>query len=237
MPERRGADALRWLASARDTSDPLPARGQGIPVSVPEPSDVSFLQRRFGDKRFGLIYSISITVKHSTTILETALEKNGVVKAERARRARPCCASLLLLSRAAPAPQARPSRQLASYGGLLSQPLSQGFSPQNPEAVPVTVAAREISLLPLAPLGSSSANQSRQVLGKLQKFPILTFLSWCLNNIGNRTKIFVLFETGESLSKFSKGEEVTESCCWESAPRQLRSQEGVIWGEKLGGDD
>lgn len=59
----------------------LPAPGMGIPVSVPEPSGGSFLQRRFWDKRFSLMYSISGTVKHPITILETALQKNSIGKA------------------------------------------------------------------------------------------------------------------------------------------------------------
>lgn len=75
---------------------PCQPRGKGIPVSVPEPSDVSFLQRRLRDKSFSLIYSISVTVKHSITILETALQKNSIGKAGRTCRARRCWASLPL---------------------------------------------------------------------------------------------------------------------------------------------
>lgn len=67
---------------------PCQPQGKGIPVSVPEPSDVSSLQRRFQDKRFSLIYSIRVTVKHSITILETALQKNSTGEAGGTRPAR-----------------------------------------------------------------------------------------------------------------------------------------------------
>lgn len=94
----RSADTLRRLASARDICDPpCQPRGKAVPVSVPEPSDVSFVRRGFGDKRFSLIYSTSVTVQHSITILETALQKNSTGEAGRTRRAvRRCRAGLPL---------------------------------------------------------------------------------------------------------------------------------------------
>lgn len=70
-----------WHPASAGTCVALPALGMGIPVSVPEPLGVPFLQRRFWGKRFSLIHSISGTVKHPITILETALQKNSVGKA------------------------------------------------------------------------------------------------------------------------------------------------------------
>lgn len=59
---------------------------------MPEPSDVSFLQRRFRDERFGLIYSISVTVKCSMEVLETALQRTSLGTAGRAGSGAMLCA-------------------------------------------------------------------------------------------------------------------------------------------------